>query len=987
MKKTKFFGALTLFSFIGQVAWVVENMYFNVFIYKMFHASSDAISLMVALSAVAATVTTLFVGAFSDRIGRRKPFLTYGYLLWGLVIATFALLRPSWLSPTAGVVLVIVMDCVMTFFGSSANDACFNAWLTEACPEAIRGRAEGINAMMPLLAILAVFGGFMGINPEDPNGWSIIFLVIGAVVAVSGLWGLPLLDEPGVKHEENGSALKNLAYCFRVSVIKENKRLYWILGAFAVFGISIQVFMPYLILYYTESLGLADYVLIMAPAIVLAAIATAFYGRMFDARGFKQSLWPTLVLLALGYAVLFLFRGTPAVFIGSLLMMTGYLTGMSVFGAAIRTGIPANKAGAFQGIRLIAQVLIPGVIGPVIGALVLKNAETVINQDGTASFIPHAGIFLAALIALLPLIAVFFLVKDPKREKVKKAEPVSGPLLTARGEAISDQPWQSYPRPQLVRDSFFCLNGLWQFGISKSDTKRLNSEILVPFAPETVLSRVNKRIEKDDVLHYQTTFTLPEGFVKDRVLLHFDAVDQQADIYVNGLKMARHTGGYEHFTVDITPALLETNTLYVRVKDPLDLSLPHGKQSKKPGGMWYTPTSGIWQTVWLESVNIPYVEDLRINADDTGVTVTALGITDGELTVDTPEGPFTTPLTDGTASVDFRSPRLWSPEDPYLYHFTVTTGTDTVKSYFALRTVTVEPVEGIPRLCLNGEPYFFNGLLDQGYWSDGGPTPPAPESYAEDLLRIKRMGFNTVRKHLKVEPERFYYDCDCLGILVFQDMVNNGRYRFIRDSLLPTLGFRRAGDKYRNRNKETRRIFTEAMLTTVGQLKNHPSIALWTIFNEGWGQFTGSELYDLLRTRDDSRPIDTASGWFRGCKTDVVSLHTYFGRLRVKKSDKPVLVTECGGYALAVPEHTNTKKLYGYKKFRDGDKWNAAIARLYETQVRPLISKGLCGVIYTQLSDVEEEVNGLLTADRRAEKADKTLLNPVFAELQKEIRK
>ena len=366
--KARFWLALVIFGLTGQVAWVVENMYFNVFIYKMFNASASAISAMVAASAVAATVTTVLIGALSDKIGRRKLFICAGYILWGISIAAFALVRVDVLSnlfPMAsaaalGVTITIILDCVMTFFGSSANDACFNAWLTDSTDHTNRGAAEGINAMMPLVAILAVFGGFMSFDLDKVSSWTAIFMIIGGAVILIGILGLFLIKDTAVKIPENRHYFANIVYGFRPSVMKQNKVLYATLIAFAVFGISIQIFMPYLILYYEVSLQMTDYVMVMAPAIILASVATAFYGRLYDRFGFARSSVPALILLLAGYGMLYFSRTTLLVFIGSLLMMTGYLAGMAVFGAMLRDHTPENKAGMFQGLRIVGQVLIPG---------------------------------------------------------------------------------------------------------------------------------------------------------------------------------------------------------------------------------------------------------------------------------------------------------------------------------------------------------------------------------------------------------------------------------------------------------------------------------------------------------------------------------------------------------------------------------------------------------------------------------------------------
>ena len=421
----KFYLALVIFSLVGQVAWVVENMYLNVFIYKMFNASAEAISAMVAASAVAATVTTIFVGALSDKLGKRKIFICLGYILWGISIWSFALIHmdvinalfPSVASAAAvGVSLVIIMDCVMTFFGSSANDACFNAWLTDSTDASNRGKVEGINAMMPLVAILVVFGSFMSFDQNLPETWTWIFGIIGSVVLVLGVAGFFLVEETPIHTEENQNYFKNILYGFRPGVICSNPKLYLALLAYGVFGIAINIFMPYLILYYSVSLGMENYVLIFAPAIVLAAVFTAIYGRVYDRRGFKAAVLPALGLLMAGFAVLYFCKDTALVFIGSLLMMCGYLSGMAVFGAVLRDHTPENKAGMFQGQRIVGQVLIPGIIGPAIGAAVLKNAETILNEDGTTSFIPNENIFLAAFVAA----CVIFLVLIPLFGKMKE---------------------------------------------------------------------------------------------------------------------------------------------------------------------------------------------------------------------------------------------------------------------------------------------------------------------------------------------------------------------------------------------------------------------------------------------------------------------------------------------------------------------------------------------------------------------------------------
>ena len=400
----KFWIAMLLFGMMGQVAWVVENMYFNVFIYNMFHATASDISSMVMASAVMAALTTIVMGAISDKVGKRKAFMSYGYILWGISIITFAYIR--------NVTLTIVMDCVMTFFGSTANDAAYNAWLTDKGDKTNRGLIEGFNSMMPLVAILIVFGGFMSFNLNVMSSWQTIYYIIGILTVIIGIVGLIIIeDAPNIKKEKN-SLLYTITYSFRLSTYKENITLYLVLLTFAIFGISIQIFMPYLIIYYEQTLMLDNYVLIMAPAIIVAAIATALYGKVYDKKGFKFSITVPIILLVVGYLLLFLFTNTILVFIGSLLMMSGYLCGMSVFGAKIRDLIPENRSGQFQGVRILGQVFIPGLIGPFIGSKVLKNAKQIINNDGTMSFLPNRNIWLASLIVILLLVIVIYILNN-----------------------------------------------------------------------------------------------------------------------------------------------------------------------------------------------------------------------------------------------------------------------------------------------------------------------------------------------------------------------------------------------------------------------------------------------------------------------------------------------------------------------------------------------------------------------------------------------
>ena len=546
--------------------------------------------------------------------------------------------------------------------------------------------------------------------------------------------------------------------------------------------------------------------------------------------------------------------------------------------------------------------------------------------------------------------------------------------------------WDIYPRPQLRRNNYVNLNGTWDFCLSKDGDlpEQYGEVITVPFCPESALSGIGRTVEPGSYLFYRRTLSIPEAFSEGRVLLHIGAADQIADIYVNHQHMGHHEGGYTAFTVDITDALTEENTLVIRCYDDLrDTSFPYGKQSLKRGGMWYTPVSGIWQSVWLECVPRQYIRSLDIRTDMTCATVTVTPAMEGVVRCEGREYP----LADGRAVITPQQPQLWSPESPYLYEFTVETEEDRVESYFALRSIESKVVGGLPRLLLNGKPYFLHGLLDQGYWPEGIYTAPASACYAEDIRAMKALGFNTLRKHIKVEPEEFYYQCDKLGMIVFQDMVNNSDYNFLRDTALPTVGIQKLDDRKLHGDEVSRRRFLEGMEATVKQLKNHPSICYWTIFNEGWGQFDSDNVYEQFKKLDDTRFIDSTSGWFRREKTDVDSRHVYFRKVKLTGDGvKPLVLSEFGGKTYKVEGHVfNPDKTYGYGGCESLESLNEAVAKLYLEEVLPCVRKGLCAAIYTQVSDVEDEINGLVTYDRKVEKMNPEKMCPIAAALQQAV--
>ena len=550
-------------------------------------------------------------------------------------------------------------------------------------------------------------------------------------------------------------------------------------------------------------------------------------------------------------------------------------------------------------------------------------------------------------------------------------------LYTTRGESLTGTPWTGYPRPQMKRDSYINLNGNWDFSVTKPEFT--GKTIVVPFCPESLLSGIHQHFEEGEQLWYRRSFVLPENFNRGRVLLHIGAADQLLQCWVNGVHVGNHSGGYESMTFDITEAIRRENEIRICTIDDLrNQSFPYGKQvlPEKRGGMWYTPVSGIWQTVWLESVPETYIEKLNIENRGYSVTISTAPAMNGKVTV---AGLGEYALENGSVTITPENPRLWSPEDPFLYGFIVEAGEDRVESYFAIRSLKVKKFGQYPRLCLNGKPYFFHGLLDQGYWPDGLFTPAAPECYADDILAMKALGFNTLRKHIKVEPEAFYYQCDKLGMIVWQDMVNNSDYNFLRDTALPTVGIQKLDDKKLHKEENHRREFLREAESAVAQLGNHPCICYWTIFNEAWGQFDSDAVYEKFSHWDNTRFIDSTSGWFRREKTDVDSRHVYFRKVKLTGDGvKPLVLSEFGGKTYKAEGHLfNPDKSYGYGGCDTLENLNEAVRKLYMEEVLPSVKRGLCAAIYTQVSDVEDEINGIVTYDRKVCKLQPGIMLPV----------
>ncbi|CUH91999.1 glycoside hydrolase family 2 protein [Herbinix luporum] len=599
-------------------------------------------------------------------------------------------------------------------------------------------------------------------------------------------------------------------------------------------------------------------------------------------------------------------------------------------------------------------------------------------------------------------------VKDAIRTLLfKRKNMIFNQLYTVWGENLDDEKvLTEYPRPQLKRSNYTILNGYWKYNITKEDVKPpyYDGKILVPFSPESALSKVMRQVKPGEILWYERPLIVEEKPYGKRLILHFGAVDQSCEILINYKKIEQHMGGYLPFSVDITDYITEGgNLLTVKVKDFSDKSYhSRGKQKLRRGGMFYTAQSGIWQTVWMEWVPQVHISSLSITplVDESSIRLSInlnrpirnsqedrkmqqkffkvdiydhgkriYSIIDDKPTLDIPMKNFT----------------FWSPENPYLYDMVIRAGEDVVESYFAMRKVEIkEDEEGVPRIYLNNKPYFQNGLLDQGYWPDGLYTAPSDEAMIFDIEQAKALGFNMLRKHLKIEPLRWYYHCDRLGMLVWQDMVNGGgRYNKLLVGYLPTV-FPKVQSLIKDRcyflfgrtSKKGRLEWIEECEETIKHLYNNPSIVTWVPFNEAWGQFDANKICQLIRSVDNSRLIDHASGWYDQKGGDFKSIHNYFHPLKYKKDkyNRAVVLSEFGGYACYIRKHSYSPMVYGYRIYTDTNSLEEAVKKLYKEDIERLKKEGLSAAVYTQLSDVEDEVNGLFTYDRKVCKVTKPLI-------------
>ena len=585
-----------------------------------------------------------------------------------------------------------------------------------------------------------------------------------------------------------------------------------------------------------------------------------------------------------------------------------------------------------------------------------------------------------------------------KALQIGKKEGKKFRLSTEFGKNPEEElPFPEYPRPQMRRENWTNLNGWWEYAFTETQKmpKQRDGKILVPFSPECDASGVKRQLLPKEYLWYFRTIQLPKIPAGKRLLLQFGAVDQDAVIYCNGKRAGGHLGGDLSFSVDLTPYLKTgENELAVKVRDETDTDWKgRGKQSLTPGGMFYTAQSGIWQSVWMEWVPETYLERIVITPEYDTASVKVRVFLNGpdagltkKITVRESEAPDAKVICvretrENEAELILGNFAGWSPEHPHLYGVSIEAGEDRIESYFGMRKFGIGKDEkGITRLLLNGKPYFQNGVLDQGYWPESLYTPPSDEAMVYDIKTAKRLGFNMIRKHLKVECARWYSHCDHIGMLVWQDMINGGGHYGLEISAIPFVGITLDDRKYKTFKRTdaaARELYYQELWEMVDALYNCPCIAMWVPFNEGWGQFDSTVAYNLLKEWDPTRTVDAASGWHPCGDSDVISKHIYFTPIRVHAGDKPWLLTEFGGYALKTPGHTWNERAFGYRVYPSKEKLTAAYQKLFNKVIIPQIKTGLAATVYTQVTDVEDEINGLMTYDRQVAKIDPAVLQKI----------
>ena len=1003
-----------LIGFAGQLAWNVENMYLNKFIFSFGDQNySLMITLTVAISAIVACLTTIFMGALSDKIGKRKIFIALGYLLWGISTASFgfisvenvSILFPSLSAASVAAILVIIMDAIMTFIGSSANDAAFNAYVTENVDDKNRGKVEGVLSILPLIAMLVIF---IGLDTLTTSGhWDLFFFIIGGFAFIVGIISFFLIPKEEKRNNiGKRTYIKTIAEGFRIKTIKNNKSLYIILIAYLIFGIATQIFFPYLMIYFQYTLNFQglDFMICLGVVLILGSLLTVLAGIMMDKFGKNKLIIPIMILAILGLFLVYFVKPGELIFaiIAGTVMLFGYICGGSVLNAIVREKIPEGDEGIFMGVRMIFVVMLPMVSGPYIAQVLVDNFAngTYIGDYGTPQNLPPALIWLVSAIVLIFIfIPIYFYLKKEKNDKKKKEKENFGKVNNGISYKIEKEnhdenfiPLKEHPNPYFKRNNYLSLNGYWDLYIGKEESfpSFYNKKILVPYAIESPLSEVEVNVLPDDVIFYHKEIILPLEMYGEHLIINFLGVDQTCELYVNKMLVMKNESGYNSFSYDIRPLIKEDRKLEIilKVKDVSDTSyFSRGKQSLNRGNIWYTTTSGIYKPVYLESVSSKeYIKSFNIIPDVNeetikGIIETNSGYTcllkvgEEEFLVE-PNKPF---------SLKIKNIHYWNLDDPYLYGVKIKYYDDEISSVLGFRKIEIKKKNNKNRLFLNNKEIILKGLLDQGYYFKGNLTPEKYEDYYEEIKKIKSLGFNTLRKHIKLEIPLFYYYCDKLGVFTIQDIVNGGRSydKWTIQSPLILNTHKKDIDKdykkFKREDEKGREEYLTDLNFTLSLLSSSPSNIIICLFNEGWGQFDSTIYYKHTKNIvKNNKLIDTASGWYDNENSDFYSKHVYFLPIKnIKmKGKRAYLLSEFGGYSLYLKDHFYGKSPYGYKKFKDSKSLTKAYERLMISVIKSL-KKDMVGFIYTQLSDVEDEVNGLFTFDRKILKIDENTIKNI----------
>lgn len=1013
---------LIIIGLAGQFAWAIENMYLNSYI-SYLNATAPMgqefnYSLMIAIttaaSAIIATLTTIFMGALSDKVNKRKIFITAGYIIWGISTASFGLVNvnsaqtliPISMTAMNAAIMVIVIDCLMTFFGSTSNDAAFNSYVTKNIDNKNRGKVESVLSILPLIAMLIIFVGLNFLTTESMGyRWDLFFYIVGGLVSLVGIISIFLMPKEKKEEKSKDTYLSLLKDGFSIKTIKNNKKLYLILLIYFIYGVAIQIFFPYLMVYIEKtceidnsgSSFLTPFAIVMAVALLLGSLLSVIVGFLSDKVNKKIMIIPIVLVEIIGLIMMFFIPNIEGdtnriiyAAISGTIMILGYVGIPTILNSLVRSYIPKGKEGSFMGVRMLFVVLLPMCIGPFIGDALNQNYnQYYINEWGVKSTLPNPlGYIIASIVLLLIIIPFIFLIKKNKNYK-------DGYLLKDLHDFKDEElhfSLNEHPRPSFRRENYLVLNGEWDYTISedKSFPDSYEGKIIVPFAVESPMSKVNRLLKPNEYLFYQKEVTLPENLQnKKHLFLVFEGVDQIADVMIDDHLVTSHTGGYTRFKCDIAEIIKDktTFTIKVRIQDLTDSShYMRGKQVLKPNMCFYTRSSGIYKPVYLEGVDEDYIQDFKMTSDydNEGLKIIVITKNDDYFLFNIANKTYKL-KTNVINSVRLPSFRPWSNLDPYLYNITLIYKTDIVHTYFGIRKI--ETKDG--HIYLNNKKIILNGLLDQGYYYPGNLTPTSYQQYEKDILKVRSLGYNCLRKHVKVECEYFYYLCDIYGILVIQDLPNGGRKIPFINVAYPRLSLCLNNEKflsykkYGRENKTEREQFIKESDEIISSMEAFPSIIMITIFNEAWGEFDPALLYERYRNKYPTFLYDTASGWLDSKKSDVYSLHSYTlpKRKRKSKDNRPYILSETGGIGLKIEESFLYPKLFGHQVCYSQEKLNKKYASLYKALIKQIKEGTLNGIIYTQLADVETEANGIYTFDRQVLKLNSQLIKDINKEI------